>query len=220
MNATETETREELFHRFRPLAESVAQKYLRGHAHLERSEAVNIAMAALWAATDRYLDDPTFVSYARTVIRRDLCEHNAFVLGVSRHEAKAAQTLRVAIDELESRLGRVPRADEIASHMGVSAARFFMSFARFVGGSPATALCDHALAGDDVVRDKVDHGDLSSLLWRAVKQLPAPERALIEEHYSDGATFARMAGERGVSPAAVHHAVVRVLNNLRKTLTK
>ncbi|MGQ4599605.1 SigB/SigF/SigG family RNA polymerase sigma factor [Nocardia sp. R6R-6] len=114
--------RAELIDRCLPLAEHIARKFSgRGESF---EDLLQIARVGMLAAVDRF--DPahgaTFLSFAVPTIMGEVRRHfrdHAWSVRVPRRLKEIQSTIGPAVETLSQRLGRMPRAREIAEELGV-----------------------------------------------------------------------------------------------------
>ncbi|WP_327117346.1 sigma-70 family RNA polymerase sigma factor [Nocardia sp. NBC_01730] len=114
--------REELIRRCLPLAEHIARKYAgRGENFDDLLQTARLGMVA---AVDRFDPDDgaTFLSFAVPTIVGEVRRHfrdYIWAVRVPRRLEEVQQSVGPTIDMLFQRLDRMPKASEIAEHLGV-----------------------------------------------------------------------------------------------------
>jgi RNA polymerase sigma-B factor len=116
--------REQLVHRYLPLARYAASRYRRGGEPFD--DLVQVASVGLLKAIDRY--DPVrgaaFSSYALPTMSGELRRHfrdRSWAVRPPRDLQEQAMAVEKAADALERELGRSPTVDELAQRAGLDA---------------------------------------------------------------------------------------------------
>src|ERR1700712_5842777 len=115
--------REQLVHRYLPLARYAASQYRRGSEPFD--DLLQVASVGLLKALDRY--DPVrgaaFSSYALPTMSGELRRHfrdRSWAVRPPRDLQEQALAVEKATDELRRRTGRSPSVDEAAQHSGLT----------------------------------------------------------------------------------------------------
>ena len=217
--------REELIHRFVPLATRLAGRYRNTGESQEDLEQV--ACMGLIKAVDRY--DPElgpFVRYAVPNILGELKRHFRDK-GWSMHVPRSLQErfLRVneAIDVLSGRLGRSPTAKDIAEQTGFSVEEVLEALEASSAYSPAALDAPHPgdedsdrTLGDSLGAEDRRYAfvELGQALAPAFRALPAREQAILKLRFIDDLTQAEIADRVGVSQMHVSRLLRRSLDRL------
>jgi RNA polymerase sigma-B factor len=116
--------REQLVHRYLPLARYAASQYTRGSEPFD--DLLQVASVGLLKALDRF--DPThgaaFSSYALPTMSGELRRHfrdRGWAVRPPRDLQEAALGVERAAETLQRELGRAPTVDELAAHLGLDA---------------------------------------------------------------------------------------------------
>src|SRR5690606_693873 len=114
--------REELIQRCLPLAEHIARKFSGRGENFE--DLQQIARVGLAAAVDRFdhTQGAPFLAFAVPTIMGEVRRHfrdHTWSVRVPRRLKELQSTLNPAIETLTQRLGRMPRARELAEELGV-----------------------------------------------------------------------------------------------------
>ena len=219
--------RDELVHRFMPLARSLARRYRRGSEPLD--DLVQVASLALVKAVDRF--DPekgtAFSSYAVPSILGELRRHfrdHGWAAHVPRSGKDGVVALERASADLAGRLGRAPRVSELAeqldlSHEDVSdllqAAQALESLsldAPVNDGGDGSSSLGETLGFQDESFEAVDDGLAVS---SALPALPDRERHVLYLRFFEDLTQAQIAERVGVSQMQVSRVLRRALERLR-----
>lgn len=219
-----TRDRDELVHRFLPLARSLARRYARAGEPLEDLEQV--ASLGLLKAIDRF--DPergyAFSSFAVPTILGELRRHfrdHAWVAHVPRAMQERTAALRRAIDELIAEEGRPPTVGRLAERLGcsdedvveamsarASSERIPLDSSSDEEGSPSLA---DRLGDEDGGYELVDDRDaLASIL----SILTEREREIVALRFFGGLSQTEIAGRIGVSQMQVSRVLRAALARL------
>jgi RNA polymerase sigma-B factor len=221
--------REELVHRFMPLAAQLARRYAGSREPLD--DLIQVASLGLLKAIDRFDIDRgnAFSSFAVPTILGELKRHFRDV-GWAVHVPRALQELtlraRSAVDELSGELGRSPTALEVADALDEPV--------ECVIEAIDSATAHHAVsldapprasAGDDrdaawhervgVEDDGYDRAEWRGTLARGVRALPARDRQILALRFEQELTQAEIAELIGVSQMHVSRLLRRALDRLR-----
>lgn len=208
--------RSELIARYLWLARTAASQALRDRsfdADLDRSELVQMATVGLMESVDRYDPDRgvPFSAYAKKRI------HGALVDGIDRSSEYRAQSswARQMIRE---------RSESLAAH-GQSSQDSLQRLAEVaVGLAIGFMLEDSGMYSGSEERTGNRHYDVNELfvvqqqLRLAVAELPPTERRVLELHYFDELSFARIGELQGVSKVRIFQIHARALMSMRRHL--
>jgi RNA polymerase sigma-B factor len=221
--------REELVHRFMPLAAQLARRYAGSREPLD--DLMQVASLGLLKAIDRFDVERgnAFSSFAVPTILGELKRHFRDV-GWAVHVPRALQELtlraRTAIDELSSELGRSPSAIEVAASLHEPVETVIEAI--------ESATAHHAVSldapprpssGDDrdaawherlgVEDDGYDRAEWRGTLARGVRALPERDRQILALRFEQELTQAEIAELIGVSQMHVSRLLRRALDRLR-----
>lgn len=201
---------------------------------LEYEDAVGFGTCGLVEAVRRY--DPSkgsnFHAYAVRRIRGSIIDAFRRMDRMSRTMRQKARDIQAAQTELQETLGRTPRQQEVAAHLGMTLRDF-----RDISSTTqlATFSLDRMLHADDDDGDgggnePADSGDdadfagnmeareLSANLAAAVTGLPERERVVIALYYADELTMREIADVLGVSETRVSQLHAQALRRLRRSM--
>ncbi|MFR9751441.1 RNA polymerase sigma factor SigF [Nocardia sp. 004] len=222
--------RTELIDRCLPLAEHIARKFSgRGESF---EDLLQIARVGLLAAVDRF--DPTrgatFLSFAVPTIMGEVRRHfrdYAWSVRVPRRLKEIQSTIGPAVETLSQRLGRVPRAREVAEELGVDLAEVTQALiarnAYKTSSIDAASDTDEAESGGPSLLDSLgtedpDFGIVDNYL--AVKPLlaalPDREKQVLAMRFFDSMSQEQIARQIGCSQMQVSRILAKTLKSLRE----
>jgi RNA polymerase sigma-B factor len=221
--------REELVHRFMPLAAQLARRYAGSREPLD--DLMQVASLGLLKAIDRFDVDRgnAFSSFAVPTILGELKRHFRDV-GWAVHVPRALQELtlraRTTVDELAGELGRSPTSLEVATSLGEpvevvieaiesATAHHAVSLdapPRPSGGDDRDAAWHERLGVED---DGYDRAEWRGTLARGVRALPERDRQILRLRFEEELTQAEIAELIGVSQMHVSRLLRRALDRLR-----
>lgn len=202
---------------------------------LDSDDLLSCGTIGLINAIDRY--DPSrgsrFESFATTRIRGAVIDHLRSLNWLPRSAMARVRQMEYAIANLEQRLGRPPREDEIASEAQVSLARYrqmlqeagtiVLSLDAPLGPlaqdegitSLADLLEDERSPGPD---EQVEMQETLILLRDALEQLPERERLLLALYYREELTMKEISKIMNVSESRVCQLHMQAVLRLRNAL--
>ncbi|MFC9440068.1 SigB/SigF/SigG family RNA polymerase sigma factor [Nocardia sp. NPDC057030] len=222
-----TALRLDLITRALPLAEHIARRYAGRGENFD--DLLQTARVGLVAAVGRY--DPaygaSFVAFAVPTIMGEVRRHfrdYAWAVRVPRRLKDIQLSVGGAIDVLFQRLGRMPRASEIAAELGVDLAD--VTEAMIAHNSYRTSSIDAAAEGagagaallDALNVEVPDYQAIENAL--AVEQLiaglPERERQVVFMRFFEGRRQTQIAERLGISQMQVSRILSKALNSLRE----
>jgi RNA polymerase sigma factor for flagellar operon FliA len=218
----------------RPLVRRIASRMLsRLPANVAMDELVQAGMIGLNEALTRFEEGrgATFDTYASRRIEGSMLDSLRSSDELSRHVRSQQRQIRAAVQALEHRLGRAPRAKEVSNELGWTLEVFYR--AMLDAGAAPTRLEDEALEppsddsspnGHDAAHAAVDeHADPQRVLQRrqrhealaqAFDALEPQERAVMDMIYGRELDLAEIGTALGVSASRIsqiHQATVAKL---------
>ncbi|MPY87372.1 MAG: FliA/WhiG family RNA polymerase sigma factor [Luteitalea sp.] len=214
-----------------PFVEALARRVAASMPNsVELNDLVQDGMLGLIDAVQRFDESRgiRFVTFAERRVRGamiDALRRAAWPRGVRR--------LRRQLDEARDRLrrehGREPTLADLAEHLGTTEERLGRAVVRIrtiestsAAGAPETgdyllpAIC---LPPETVPPDaELEAAERCRSLHRAIAQLPARERRLINLYYYGGATMKEIGAEIGVNESRVSQLHARAVARLRQAL--
>ncbi|HWH75507.1 MAG TPA: FliA/WhiG family RNA polymerase sigma factor [Methylibium sp.] len=221
-----------------PLVQRVAARlHSRLPAHVEMDDLLQSGLIGLDDALSRYepRDGASFETYATRRIQGAMLDALRQLDTMPRDARARHRRVRQAVQRLEHRLGRAPRAQEVANELDWSLSQFHDCMAEFGVGALRSddgegALNDLTPAlGDEV--DRPDPLDEEADPLRAIQQrqrhaalnrafdaLEAHERLVMELIYDRGAPLREVGVALGVSAPRVCQIHERIVTKLRRRL--
>ncbi|MEV6557470.1 RNA polymerase sigma factor SigF [Nocardia sp. NPDC051756] len=220
--------RQELITRALPLAEHIARKYAgRGENFDDLLQTARVGMVA---AVDRYDPDygASFVAFAVPTIMGEVRRHfrdYTWAVRVPRRLKDIQLSIGPAIDVLFQRLGRMPRAGEIAVELGVDIVDVTQAMIAHNGyqTSSIDAPSENEGAGasllDSLGVEVPDYRTIEDIL--AVKPLiaalPEREREVLFMRFFEAKRQTQIAAHLGISQMHVSRILSKTLDSLRES---
>jgi RNA polymerase sigma-B factor len=220
-------TREELVVLHRPLARSIARRFVGRGEPMDDLEQV--AMLGLLKAIDRYDPDrgAAFSTFATPTVLGEVRRHfrdTGWAVHVPRGLQEARASVLKAVEELTNQLGRAPRVSEIAAHLetsreqvlaGLEVAEAYAAVPLDLprgadGRSPADSLGD--------LDGRLGSIDEREALRPLLAALPERERRVLYLRFFEERSQSQIASEIGVSQMHVSRILSRTLETLRDGL--
>ena len=193
-----------------PLVRQVVQRMLaRKPPEISTEDLISWGTMGLLDAIQKYdqAREASFSTYAQYRIRGSILDYLRRCDWVPRSVRQRANDIEAATADLENRLGRRPRSDEVADALGLSLQEYSETLADCVSASLVSAAelghgrGEEALSLDHVFADERATGPTSivlrkqrlSLLARAIERLPEKERIAVSLYYFEGLTMREVA---------------------------
>ncbi|MEV6279553.1 RNA polymerase sigma factor SigF [Nocardia sp. NPDC051832] len=221
--------REELIQRCLPLAEHIARKFSgRGEIF---DDLLQVARLGLVQAADRFdvSRGSSFLAFAVPTIMGEVRRHfrdNTWAVRVPRRVKEIQLSIGPTIERMSQRLGRVPRAREIAAELDVDLVEVTQAL---IAGNAYQSQSIDAVAGDDIdnaplpLLDSLGQEERSYHLvedFMAVKplieDLPERERQVLIMRFFENKTQTQIAEVLGVSQMHVSRILSKTLTALRE----
>jgi RNA polymerase sigma-B factor len=219
------QAREALVHRFLPLADHLARRFVGRGESLE--DLVQVASLGLVQAIDRFDPDRDvrFSTFAAVTITGELKRHfrdRGWSIRVPRNLQEAALLVNRTLRDLTQELGRSPTVAEVADRTDLAQDQVLeaMEAAR----AYATASLDSPLGDDDAVSvgETIGHRDPGyevaegwASLVPSIGELPARERRILYLRFFRGMTQTEIAADIGISQMHVSRLLSQTLERLR-----
>jgi RNA polymerase sigma-B factor len=209
-----------------PLADHIASRFMgRGEGYEDLRQ---VARLALLKAVHRYdRSKGRFVSFAVPTIFGELRKHfrdNTWGMHVPRRYQEASLAARDAADELSQRMGRTPKAHEIADELDLSAEEFARINVAHQAYRPVSLDAAFPTAEDAGQTPASTHGAVDAgyakvedlvVLGELVRELPARERTILRMRFYDCLKQSDIARRIGVSQVHVSRLLNATLEQLR-----
>ncbi|WP_028476941.1 RNA polymerase sigma factor SigF [Nocardia sp. CNY236] len=219
----------ELIERCLPLAEHIARKFSGRGENYE--DLLQVARLGLVQAVDRFdvSRGSSFLSFAVPTIMGEVRRHfrdNTWAVRVPRRTKEIQLSIGAAVETLSQRLGRMPRAREIAVQLDVDVVEVMQAL---IAGNAYQSASIDTVAGDDT-----DNGTLPLLdslgaeepsyhlvedfmaVRPLIGALPDRERQVLIMRFFESLTQNQIAERLGVSQMHVSRILSRTLHALRE----
>ncbi|MGQ4600762.1 SigB/SigF/SigG family RNA polymerase sigma factor [Nocardia sp. R6R-6] len=221
--------RQELIERCLPLAEHIARKFSGRGENFD--DLLQVARLGLVQAADRFdvARGSSFLSFAVPTIMGEVRRHfrdNTWAVRVPRRTKEIQLSIGATVEMLSQRLGRMPKAREIAAELEVDLVEVTQAL---IAGNAYQSSSIDAVAGDDIenaplpLLDSLGAEEPSYHLvedFMAVKpligELPDRERQVLIMRFFESLTQNQIAERLGVSQMHVSRILSRTLNSLRE----
>ncbi|WP_330230793.1 RNA polymerase sigma factor SigF [Nocardia sp. NBC_00508] len=221
--------RRELIQRCLPLAEHIARKFSGRGENFD--DLLQVARLGLVQAADRFdvARGSSFLSFAVPTIMGEVRRHfrdNTWAVRVPRRTKEIQLSIGATVEMLSQRLGRMPKAREIAVELDVDLVEVTQAL---IAGNAYQSSSIDAVAGDDIenaplpLLDSLGAEEPSYHLvedFMAVKpligELPERERQVLIMRFFESLTQNQIAERLGVSQMHVSRILSRTLNSLRE----
>ncbi|MGX1809405.1 RNA polymerase sigma factor SigF [Nocardia sp. NPDC055321] len=221
--------REDLIRRCLPLAEHIARRFAGRGENFD--DLLQIARVGLLHAVDRF--DPeygsSFLAFAVPTVMGEVRRHfrdYTWSVRVPRRLKEIQQTIGPATEALAQRLGRMPRAGELAAELGVD--QIEVTQALIAANSYRTSSIDSALDSetenqalsllDALGAEEPDYTRVEDFIAvkPLIEALPESERQLLVLRFFENRTQSEIAAHLGVSQMQISRMLTRVLGRLRE----
>ncbi|MEU7144644.1 RNA polymerase sigma factor SigF [Nocardia sp. NPDC046473] len=221
--------REELIGRCLPLAEHIARKFAGRGENFD--DLLQVARLGLVQATDRFdvTRGSSFLAFAVPTIMGEVRRHfrdNTWSVRVPRRTKEIQLSIGATVEALSQRLGRMPRAREIAAELDVDLVEVTQAL---IAGNAYQSSSIDAVAGDDMenaplplleslgAEEPSYHLVEDYLAVRPlIEELPERERQVLIMRFFENKTQTQIADVLGVSQMHVSRILSRTLNQLRE----
>lgn len=210
------------------LADFLSKKFL--NRGVDYDDIYQVACMALIKAVERFSPDKgvKFISFATPTILGEIkrfFRDKSTSIKIPRRLYEARQGLNKARDELTQTLSRIPRADEIAVHMGLSVETVLEIIE--AGSSNSIKSLDQSvyqdndsefgdtLGYDEKTYEKIENRDF---LQKALKSFGDIEREFITLRYIQNMTQKQIAEKFGVSQMYISRMEKKILDKFRTLL--
>ncbi len=228
--------RDRLILTYAPLVKYVAGRLGSGlPAHVDESDLVSYGLLGLISAIERY--DPErdikFETYAMARIKGAIIDELRALDWVPRSVRSRAREIERAIAELESRLGRAPTDEEIATKIGITTQELEESLTDISRSSIAALdeLWSGSGEGDqvsllDTIEDTtgprpaeaLDETELREALADAIARLPEREKLVVTLYYYEELTLREIGEVLGVTESRVSQLHTKAVLRLKARL--
>ena len=203
---------------------------------ISTEDLVSWGMMGLLDAIQKYdaSREASFSTYAQYRIRGSILDYLRRCDWVPRSVRQRANDIESATSDLENRLGRRPRADEVADELGMSLKEYSDTLADCVSSSLLSAAeighgrGEEALTLDDLFADEGKSSPTSlvlrkqrlTLLAGAIERLPEKERIAVSLYYFEGLTMREVADAMSLTEGRISQLHGQAMSRLRVALTE
>ncbi|WP_067542230.1 RNA polymerase sigma factor SigF [Nocardia crassostreae] len=225
--------RERLIGRCMPLADHIARRFSgRGETF---EDLLQVADIGLVQAVDRFdvTRGSSFLSFAVPTIMGEVRRHfrdNTWSVRVPRRTKEIQIGLGASIERLAQRLGRLPKAREIAADMDVDLVEVTQAL---IAGNAYQLTSLDAVTGDDSestplslmdvlgdIEPRYDRVDEFLAVKPHIADLPDREKRILVMRFFESKTQTQIAEEMGISQMHVSRILARTLTWLREQALK
>ncbi len=228
LNTKDLKYRNLIISKYMNLAEFLSKKFI--NRGVDYDDIYQVACMALIKAVDRFSLEKgvKFISFATPTILGEIkrfFRDKSTAIKIPRRLYEARQGLNMARDELSQKLNRVPRADEIAAHMGISVEMVLEIIE--AGNSNTIKSLDQSvyqdndsefgdtLGYDEKTYEKIENRDF---LVKALEMFGEVEREFITLRYIQNLTQKQISEKFGVSQMYISRMEKKILDRFRTLL--
>jgi RNA polymerase sigma factor for flagellar operon FliA len=229
--------RDRLILTYAPLVKYVAGRLGSGlPAHVDEGDLVSYGLLGLIGAIERYDPDRDvkFETYAIARIKGSIIDELRAMDWVPRSVRSRAREIERAIADLESKLGRAPSDEEIATKLGVSQEELDESLSE-ISRSSIAALDElwtvQGSSGDQVAlidtiedtqgpepQSALDQSEVKEMIADAISRLPEREKLVITLYYYEELTLREIGEVLGVTESRVSQLHTKAILRLKARL--
>jgi len=229
--------RDRLILTYAPLVKYVAGRLGSGlPAHVDEGDLISYGLLGLISAIERYDPDRDikFETYAIVRIKGAIIDELRALDWVPRSVRSRAREIERAIAELESKLGRAPTDEEIATKIGITEEELEESLTDISRSSIAALDELWSVSGEgdqvsllDTIEDTeapspaeaLDETDVRETLADAIARLPEREKLVITLYYYEELTLREIGEVLGVTESRVSQLHTKAVLRLRSRLS-
>ncbi|MGB2952478.1 MAG: RNA polymerase sigma factor WhiG [Gaiellaceae bacterium] len=228
--------RDRLIVNYAPLVKYVAGRVGSGlPAHVDDGDLVQYGLLGLISAIERYDPgrDVKFETYAISRIKGSIIDELRAMDWVPRSVRSRARDIERAIADLESKLGRTPTDEEVASKLGVTEDEFNESLSEISRSSIAALdeLWTMSSGGDQVAlidtlpdtegpepQSALAETEMKEALGEAIARLPEREKLVVTLYYYEELTLREIGEVLGVTESRVSQLHTKAILRLKARL--
>ncbi len=222
----------ELIERYLPIVRNVVDRIkLNLPAHIDADDLYSVGITGLIAAVRKF--DPeqgsTFAGYAAMRIRGAILDELRRMDWCPRRARAHARKLKVAINDVEQKLGRTATDQEVRASLGLDVKEYakwveeakpvtFIALDRDPADGAGDGASLHDLLADenDVTgRDSMEKAELLQLLTQRIAELPDIPRKLLAMYYFEGMRLAEIAAVFGLTESRICQIHAQTILSLR-----
>lgn len=227
---------DKLVEQYLPIVKSIVNRMM-SHLppHVDFEDLHSIGIMGLVAAIKKYdaSQGNTFEAYARMRIRGAILDELRRLDCLPRTARAKARKLQEVIGQLEQKLGRAPRDEEIRAALDMTPKEFRRMMTRvrpvsFISLDGAYHTTDpdagdlHESIPDEsqsLCHEKLQKQELIEMVGKKINQLPERQRKILAMYYFEGMRLAEIAEVFGVTEARICQIQSQALGHLRKYVT-
>lgn len=215
-----------------PLVRSMSRRIgVPDHPLVGRDDLENVGMLGVLHALDIYNPErgTSFASFAYARIRGAFIDYLRTVDLLSRDRRRKVAEAQAVADEMQQRLGTEPRAQDVATQLGLSVdeyhsllsdaqRRFTLSLhSEHDGGSGRSLSPIEVIPHPSPMEEQeaLERQSLFGYVERLIRRLPEREQQIIQLYYFEGLTLREIAGRFRLTEARISQILSRVLGTLR-----
>lgn len=227
----------DLIARYLPLVRNVVDRIkLNIPAHVDADDLYSVGITGLIAAVRKF--DPeqgsTFASYAAMRIRGAILDELRRMDWCPRRARARSRKLKLAINEVEQRLGRAATDAEICASLGLSEKEYlkwveeakpvtFIAIDQNTEGEEGEGASLHELLADDADktgRDNMEKAELLQLLTQRIGDLPDIPKKILAMYYFENMRLAEIAAVFGLTESRICQIHAQTILGLRAWLQR
>lgn len=228
---------QELIARYLPLVRNVVDRIkLNLPAHVDADDLYSVGVTGLIAAVRKF--DPeqgsTFASYAAMRIRGAVLDELRRMDWCPRRARARARKLKLAINEVEQKLGRAATDAEVCASLGLSEKEYqkwveeakpvtFIAIDQNTECEEGEGASLHELLADETDktgRDHMERAELLQLLTQRMSELPDIPRKILAMYYFENMRLAEIASVFGLTESRICQIHAQTILSLRGWLQR
>lgn len=222
----------DLIARYLPLVRNVVDRIkLNIPAHVDADDLYSVGVTGLIAAVRKF--DPeqgsTFASYAAMRIRGAILDELRRMDWCPRRARARSRKLKLAINEVEQKLGRAATDAEVCASLGLSEKEYqkwveeakpvtFIAIDQNTEGEEGEGASLHELladAEDKTGRDNMEKAELLQLLTQRITELPDIPKKILAMYYFENMRLAEIAAVFGLTESRICQIHAQTILGLR-----
>ncbi len=227
----------DLIARYLPLVRNVVDRIkLNIPAHVDADDLYSVGVTGLIAAVRKF--DPeqgsTFASYAAMRIRGAILDELRRMDWCPRRARARSRKLKLAINEVEQRLGRAATDAEVCASLGLSEKEYqkwveeakpvtFIAIDQNTEGEEGEGASLHELLADSedkTGRDNMEKAELLQLLTQRITELPDIPKKILAMYYFENMRLAEIAAVFGLTESRICQIHAQTILGLRAWLQR
>ncbi|PTX90916.1 FliA/WhiG family RNA polymerase sigma factor [Opitutus sp. ER46] len=227
----------DLISRYLPLVRNVVDRIkLNVPAHVDADDLYSVGVTGLIAAVRKF--DPeqgsTFASYAAMRIRGAILDELRRMDWCPRRARARSRKLKLAINEVEQRVGRAATDAEVCASLGLTEKEYqkwvdeakpvtFIAIDQNTEGEEGEGASLHELLADEADktgRDTLEKTELLQLLTQRISELPDIPRKILAMYYYENMRLAEIAAVFGLTESRICQIHAQTILGLRGWLQR